>query len=271
MVTVTMVDIEGKISFSKYDIVTGKNIKDATYRIFSIEKGNKEVEVTKFVTVEDVKGQKFDVNGAEIAKLLKEGKTYYVQEVSNPYGYEKDPNKYEFVMNGDKNTQQIQMLPQQPKVLYLSITKVDALDNGKRLEGAEFTVYKADGSIAKDIYGNDAIVKSNADGIALVKVYYDAYSSYYVKETNAPLGYRLNDEKFEIKPTESYEFAEENPIQITVQDHPHKLLVKTFIENPRQFIIISLIGFATLGIGAAAFIIFTKKKKKNEIKEEPKK
>ncbi|MEE1334043.1 MAG: SpaA isopeptide-forming pilin-related protein, partial [Erysipelotrichaceae bacterium] len=43
-------------------------------------------------------------------------------------------------------------------------------------------------------------------------------TGYYVKETAAPKGYRINKNNFAVMLSEDYDFAKDNPVVITVSD-----------------------------------------------------
>ena len=85
--------------------------------------------------------------------------------------------------------------------LEVSIVKADKDNTNKVLKGAEITVFNADGTVAKDKNGKDAVGITDENGKVTFKLAYDQDNEMYVMETKAPEGYTLSTEKYPVKRT----------------------------------------------------------------------
>ena len=85
--------------------------------------------------------------------------------------------------------------------LEVSIVKADKDNTNKVLKGAEITVFNADGIVAKDKNGKDAVGITDENGKVTFKLAYDQDNEMYVMETKAPEGYTLSTEKYPVKRT----------------------------------------------------------------------
>lgn len=96
------------------------------------------------------------------------------------------------------------------KPVSFKVIKVDEKDTSKKLEGAEFQIYKKaeknDAGAVKltlanktTVYGIPVgdVIKTDGNGEATVNNL-DAQETYYVKETKAPNGYSLNDTAYQL-------------------------------------------------------------------------
>lgn len=95
-----------------------------------------------------------------------------------------------------------------PKTTKIIVIKKDESNPDKLLSDCEVTIFNSDGSIATDANGKFAIKTTNKEG----QVEFDLFiieENYYVQETKAPKGYKLNPEKFEVK---------DSQITITIND-----------------------------------------------------
>lgn len=95
-----------------------------------------------------------------------------------------------------------QTITVKPLVLDIRIAKADSKNIKHFLKGAEITVFNQDGTIAKDIYGKDAVGVTDENGEVRFEIYYNKDNQLYVMETKAPNGYIKTDEKFEVKLTD---------------------------------------------------------------------
>ena len=204
-VTITMADLDNNIQVAKVDN-HGTLISGAKLKITNKETG--EV-VDEFVS---------DKNMHDVSEKLVGGKTYVLSEVEAPLGFEKAKD-IEFTATGSSAEKQLVSMADARKNYFVAVKKVDAADKNKTLVGAEFTLFNADGSGAVDVDGKQCIAITGEDGLVTFNVEFkDDLGGYYVQETKAPNGYKLNNNKYAVNPVEDKNFAKENPIQITVEN-----------------------------------------------------
>ena len=128
--------------------------------------------------------------------------TYYVKEITPPPKYKNNNEVKQAIIDENQIDKTIKL------------TYVNELDTGYikglksavdpvwvedfPLTGAEFTVYTDQNctTIAKDIYGNNIILVAKADGTTQTVTVEStaAGKTYYVKETKAPVNYKINTE-----------------------------------------------------------------------------
>ena len=200
-----MVDLDNNIQVAKVDN-HGNPISGAKLKITNKETG--EV-VDEFVSDKDMH---------DVSEKLAGGKTYILSEVEAPLGFEKAKD-IEFTATGSSAEKQLISMTDARKNYFVAIKKVDAADKSKTLAGAEFTLFNADGSVAVDVDGKQCVATTGADGLVTFNVEFkDDLGGYYIQETKAPTGYKLNSNKYVVNPVEDKNFAKENPIQITVEN-----------------------------------------------------
>lgn len=136
--------------------------------------------------------------------------SYYIQESKALDGYRLDQTKYNFEVkkvNGKVGISYGNNWPQNntfknEKINYkLTILKVDAYNNEKVLEGAEFELYSCpdnstDLNDCKTLKDNGT---TNSDGKAIFENL--SYGTYKLVETKAPNGYRILTKPIEVKVT----------------------------------------------------------------------
>jgi hypothetical protein len=149
-------------------------------------------------------------------------------------------------------------------LLDVRIAKADHDDIKHFLKGAEITVFNEDGTIAKDINGNDCVGLTDENGQVQFTLLYDENNSYYVKETKAPQGYHINEDKFEVKITGKDKLGVDL-IRINVLD---KVIV---IPPPTGENVSPLVKYGLIAIGssvvlfALSFILYRKRRKDEEL------
>ena len=149
----------------------------------------------------------------DISKFVEGGKTYILREDDVPFGFNKFED-IEFTVTGTRQSEQIISAVDQRKVFYVSAIKVDAMDNSKKLKGAELTLFKADGTVALDKDGKECKGITDGEGVITWAVEFaDDLGGYYVQETAAPEGYRINNEHFQVVLSEDYDFAINNAVK----------------------------------------------------------
>lgn len=191
----------------------------------------------------------------DISKYVEGGKKYILRESEAPFGFEKFED-IEFEVTGTRQHEQVIMAVDHRKVFYVAATKVDAQDNTKKLKGAELTLFKADGTVAVDKDGNPCVGITDGEGVITWAVEYaDDLGGYYVQETAAPEGYRINNDHHKVVISEDYDFAVNNAVKVVVNDTALPAIVKTADT-------FNAVGLSMMFVGglAAALFLFLKKK-----------
>ena len=241
--TITMMDETTNISVKKVDNY-GKPVAGALMQILIPE--TEEV-VYEFTSTDDE-------HGTDISKYVKGGERYILRESEAPFGFNTFED-IEFTVSGKQNEAQILIATDARKTYYVSAKKVDAQNTSKTLKGAEITLFNADNTVAKDVNGKECIGTTDKNGVITWNVEFNGDNGgYYVKETGAPTGYRINNNKYAVELSEDYDFAQNNPVIIVVNDEALPA-VKTGVGAP--FIAGGIFVFA-IGL---LFILNRKKKK----------
>lgn len=242
MVTITMVDIDIDISFLKTRM-DGTPLAGAKLQIV-----DKDMNVLyNLVSTDSDKGVNTDINGKKIE--LMPGEKYILKEKEAPFGYEKAKDiTFEIPLEETDPDKVIEIkMADEAKHFFVSVIKVDAMDQSKKLKDCELTVFdKKTNQIAKTVDGKDAIGITDGEGNIVFELAYSE-NGYYVKETKAPLGYRMNKNHFDVELSEDYNFAKDNPIVIVVNDQAAP--VKTGVDGPIIYVGLSIGSlFGLLGI-----------------------
>ena len=191
----------------------------------------------------------------DISKYVEGGKKYILRESEAPFGFEKFED-IEFEVTGTRQHEQVIMAVDHRKVFYIAATKVDAQDNTKKLKGAELTLFKADGTVALDKDGKECKGITDGEGVITWAVEFaDDLGGYYVQETAAPEGYRINNEHHKVVLSEDYDFAVNNAVKVVVNDTALPAIVKTADT-------FNAVGLSMMFVGglAVAVILFLKKR-----------
>lgn len=229
---VTMEDITTNIAVSKVDN-HGDRVKGAKMSVLEAvknddgtitpavdENGNEKVPVYTFITEDKAT----DISGYVKGSNEESGDVWYIlREDETPFGFEKMVDQ-PFKVTGTNEEHQVIVGVDTRKQYYVSAIKVDKQNEKKLLKGAELTLYTKDGKVAKEVSGKEAkgltdgkgnitwCVEYNGDGTK------DTLSGYYVRETAAPKGYRLNKDNHDVVLSEDYNFANDNAVKIVVRD-----------------------------------------------------
>lgn len=229
---VTMEDITTNIAVSKVDN-HGDRVKGAKMSVLEAvknddgtitpavdENGNEKVPVYTFITEDKAT----DISGYVKGSNEESGDVWYIlREDETPFGFEKMVDQ-PFKVTGTNEEHQVIVGVDTRKQYYVSAIKVDKQNEKKLLKGAELTLYTKDGKVAKEVSGKEAkgltdgkgnitwCVEYNGDGTK------DTLSGYYVRETAAPKGYRLNKNNHDVVLSEDYNFANDNAVKIVVRD-----------------------------------------------------
>lgn len=229
---VTMEDITTNIAVSKVDN-HGDRVKGAKMSVLEAvknddgtitpavdENGNEKAPVYTFTTADKAT----DISGYVKGSNEESGDVWYIlREDETPFGFEKMVDQ-PFKVTGTNEEHQLIVGVDTRKQYYVSAIKVDKQNEKKLLKGAELTLYTKDGKVAKEVSGKEAkgltdgkgnitwCVEYNGDGTK------DTLSGYYVRETAAPKGYRLNKDNHDVVLSEDYNFANDNAVKIVVRD-----------------------------------------------------
>ena len=266
---VTMEDITTNIAVSKVDN-HGDRVKGAKMSVLEAvknddgtitpavdENGNEKAPVYKFITEDKAT----DISGYVKGSNEESGDVWYIlREDETPFGFEKMVDQ-PFKVTGTNEEHQVIVGVDTRKHYYVSAIKVDKQNEKKLLKGAELTLYTKDGKVAKEVSGKEAkgltdgkgnitwCVEYNGDGTK------DTLSGYYVRETAAPKGYRLNKDNHDVVLSEDYNFANDNAVKIVVRD---TLLPAIRTMDSDGFL---LAGAVFAGCLAGIALYFYKKKK----------
>ena len=224
MITITMVDVSTGVHALKVS-PEGKPLPGAKMSLFEAtekktvdeETGEETIE---YVIAEDAKPVyewTSSTKPEDISDYVKGDYTYIIREDEAPFGFE-ETHDITFKVTGKNDVAQVVLITDMRKTFFVAVTKVDAKDESKKLSGAEFAVYNAKtDEPVKTAAGAEVMAVTGADGVATFHLTYSE-DGYYIKETVAPAGYKLNSDKFAVTLSGSYDFAKENPIKITVKD-----------------------------------------------------
>ena len=222
-IQIQMVDLTVDISLKKVD-EDGNSVVGAILEIYEAvlnenqeyvpvldENQNPKI-VHRLTTTEEV---------YDIGQYVKGGSSYILHEVAAPFGYEMMDRDIVFTATGTKEKPQLIQAIDRKKKIYVRVKKIDAEDYETVLENTEFTVFHSDGTIAMDIYGRSAVGLTDKNGYIDFAVPYTV-SGMYVMETEAPKGYEISVEKYEIRHLSAQNFSPEKPVEMTVADEKEK-------------------------------------------------
>ena len=224
----------------------GNNVAGAKMTLIDKVTGN---EIATFTSTKE---------NTDISKFVEGGKTYILREDEAPFGFNKFEDM-EFTVTGTRQHEQVVMAVDTRKVFYVSAIKVDAMDNSKKLKGAELTLFKADGTVAVDKDGNPCVGITDGEGVITWAVEYaDDLGGYYVQETAAPEGYRINHDHFQVVLSEDYDFAVNNAVKVVVND-----MALPSVKTGDTF---NAVGLSMMVVGGLAVAVFLFLKKRELVK-----
>ena len=226
----------------------GKGNNVAGAKLTLIEKDTRN-EVATFITTKE---------NTDISKFVEGGKTYILREDETPFGFNKFED-IEFTVTGTRQHEQVVMAVDTRKVFYVSAIKVDAMDSSKKLKGAELTLFRADGTVALDKDGKECKGITDGEGVITWAVeYVDDLGGYYVQETAAPEGYRINHDHFQVVLSEDYDFAVNNAVKVVVND-----MALPSVKTSDTF---NVVGLSMMFVGGLAVAVFLFLKKRELVK-----
>ena len=168
-VSVTAAESIGNLIIEKKDEISGKRLNGAVFNLY---------DETGILIKENIQS---NIMGKITIRNLPVG-TYVLKETHAPEGYQPINTTIEMKM-GDN---QIEIKdPRKPGMV--NLTKVDMFDDSKKLAGAKFDLFTSNGTLIKGNMVTDADGEINIDDLA--------WGDYYFTETDAPVGYKVNEEK----------------------------------------------------------------------------
>lgn len=167
----------GKVILTKEDKETNAKLEGAAFDLFKINDDSKEVKIGSFTS---------DKNGEIKAEDLVPGNYYFI-ETKAPIGYELSNVKNNFTITLGE-TDKVSNLVVKNDILKneIALVKLDDYTN-KPLEGAKYGLYDSNNNLIKEVTTNE-----NGEGIINERL---RTGSYYFKELEAPVGYKISDEK----------------------------------------------------------------------------
>ncbi len=191
-----------------------------------------------------------DITGRLVFENLELG-TYYVREKDSAEFYEINDEIFEVTLSKKDQFETVEVKNDLMKS-YVDIKKVDYYDHNKTLPFAGFTMY-SDEACTKEI----AMVKTGKDGIA----HFDNIkfgTTVYIKETSAPVGYKLSDQVVKVTIDEDWINGDKDTRIIVYPDQLLPSSVNTGNNvTPWMYI-------AMLGISACILMMLKKKKEEAE-------
>jgi LPXTG-motif cell wall-anchored protein len=208
--------IQGWVELNKSDADTSQKLEGAVFEIHRLS--GPDGELTQAEQNHVVGTITTDSNGYAKSGLLDYG-NYYLIEKTAAYGYYNPKTKYNFSITNEGATVTVNATNVR-QTLEINVTKLDDNSDGfgtdtagnkYKLEGAEFQLYQhvilRDSVTNVKYYEDDILIDtatSDENGLAKFELQ-TAYTStlqfdsyYFIKESKAPIGYKLNDTKTEV-------------------------------------------------------------------------
>ena len=237
--------IDKIVDVTKTDLTTGDEVEGAKLTVTD-ENGNL---IDEWVSTKD----------PHHVKGLEEGRKYKLIEVTAPYGYEV-AETIEFEVSFDKENQLIEM-KDMPILKAVRVEKLD-IDTKEHIKSNKFVF-----GIYEDENCTKLIKKSGAnedEGTALFDEL--RYGTYYIKEIQAPHGYKLSDQVVKIEINDKGVFADGVSLvekdNIYSFEYYNSLIPKIQTGNETNYILLfSLVAISLIGITTGVIILKKKHSK----------
>lgn len=153
---------------------------------------------------------------------------YYFAETKAPTGYRKSETRFEFAVTAE-NADAVQTVRiVNDRILgSVVLTKLDAATKSKKITGAEFCLYKNDGSLLKSGLTTD---ENGTISVADLE-----WESYYFEETKAPAGYGLSASKIRFSVNEENCATVQNLTDYSPVEQVQIMINKTINEQYEPF------------------------------------
>lgn len=191
---VTLEDGLTSVTFSKTDATGEKELGGAKLEIL-----DKDGNVVKDKDGNELKWTSEEGKSHEIKGVLNAGETYTMRETIAPDGYLKSTdvkftlNKDGKVVDDNGNETTVVM---KDEITEITVSKT-SVGKSEELKGATLTVYDSDGTVAKDINGNELTWTSGDSAKTINGLTVD--EEYTLKEEGAPSGYAYSEDvKFKL-------------------------------------------------------------------------
>jgi len=243
--TITCENKPTEITFSKVDETGTKELPGATIQIVDKETGTV---VEEWISSEE----------PHIIRYLIEGKDYIMREITAPYGYEIAEEITFIAGDGEKVTMKNMPILKSVRVEKLDKTTKEHIKSNKFVfgiyEDKECTI------LIKQSGANEYEGTALFDGLR--------YGTYYIKEIQAPLGYKLSKQIVKIEINEKGVFADRKSLEEKDNVYSfvfyNSLLPAIQTGNEMNYILLyALVGISL--IGTSAGIIYLKKKNRKDI------
>ena len=201
-----------RVSVNKVDAVTGDAVPGAVFGVYSKETCADDELLTTLPET--------DASGyaqSEKFVYIKGQDTYYLKEIGTPKWYVADADVIPFKVehravldeNGDPTSEVMlyvspQTIKNQPEQTQIQVKKVEKINGNlsEPLAGAYFKVYKRKEDAQKQQNAVCDIGPTGADGIAKSEEFHRTQETpYYVRESQAPAGYILSSDIYEVETT----------------------------------------------------------------------
>ena len=240
--TITCENKPTEMVFSKVDETGTKELPGATIQIIDKETGDI---IDEWVSTEE----------PHIINYLVENKEYIMREITSPYGYEIAEEISFVAFDGDKVTMKNMPILKSVRVEKLDKTTKEHIKSNKFVFG-----------IYADKECTQLIKLSGANEYEGTALFEDLrYGTFYIKEVQAPLGYRLSDKVVKIEINDKGVFADGKSLEekdnVYSFIYYNALLPAIQTGNETNYIFLFTLIAISL-IGTTAGIIILKKKNK---------